>query len=84
MQLAGSRDASPDRHALLAELGAARCFDYKSETVVGDIAAVLAEKEHGSAAYIFDTVGTPDSGLLCSECAGEESVLVSAAFQKDP
>ena len=45
--------ASPKNHALLKELGAAHCFDYRSTDLVKDILAATGGKKF---AYVVDTI----------------------------
>ncbi|KAJ5949623.1 alcohol dehydrogenase [Penicillium verhagenii] len=80
--------ASPGRHHLLYELGATRCFDYKSKTVVLEIKEALAGFQSETLAYAFDAVGshgTLDSGKLVADCSSSEQTnMVSVVLQSDP
>lgn len=77
--------ASSERHALLRELGATQCFDYKSPTVVDDIKTALRESQQ-ELKHAFDTVGSNDSAKLMAECtsSSDDTILISAVFQDDP
>ncbi|KAJ5934784.1 chaperonin 10-like protein [Penicillium verhagenii] len=58
--------ASPGRHHLLYELGATRCFNFKSKTVILEIKDALASFQGEAMAYALDAVGshgTLDSGF---------------------
>ncbi|OOQ88712.1 alcohol dehydrogenase [Penicillium brasilianum] len=79
--------ASPERHALLLELGATNCFDYKSPSVIEEINTVLKNYHFDGAPYAFDAVGDPsglDSAQMVASCASQDAQLVSVVFQKDP
>lgn len=79
--------ASPERHALLSELGATHCFDYKSPSVIEDIKAVVKKYHFDGVPYAFDAVGS-FSGLgsaqMVASCASKDAILVSVVVQKDP
>lgn len=78
--------ASPERHALLTELGATHCFDYKSPTVSADIQAALSGAQCGPVRYAFDSVGSPMGGgsaKQLAECVPESAVHLSVVFQSD-
>jgi NADPH:quinone reductase-like Zn-dependent oxidoreductase len=80
--------ASPKNHSLLLRLGATRCFDYNSPTVVADINAALEEGQWGKTlARAFDAVGSqtdPSSAQLMARCVADDAELVSVVVQKDP
>ncbi|RAH84558.1 alcohol dehydrogenase [Aspergillus japonicus CBS 114.51] len=81
--------ASAQRHALLTELGATHCFDYRSATVVGEIRESI-EKSSASIAYGLDAVGSrgteseKSSAALLARCLPAEANLVSLVVQDDP
>lgn len=78
--------ASPERHALLSELGATHCFDYKSPSVIEDIKTVLRNWDFDGVPYGFDAVGSPSGVLsahLVASCASQDATLVSVVVQKD-
>jgi NADPH:quinone reductase-like Zn-dependent oxidoreductase len=79
--------ASPERHALLSELGASHCFDYKSPSVIEEINTVLKNYHFDGAPYAFDAVGNPSglgSAQMVASCASQDAKLVSVVVQKDP
>lgn len=79
--------ASPERHALLSELGATHCFDYKSPTVIEEIKTVLKIYHRDGVKYALDAVGSPSgpgSAHMAASCASSDATLVSVTFQKDP
>jgi NADPH:quinone reductase-like Zn-dependent oxidoreductase len=79
--------ASPGRHALLQELGATCCFDYKSPSVIPDIKQALADFDVHSLDYGFDAVGSHgdfSSADYVAECVSDEAHLVSVVIQKNP
>ncbi|CAL5866469.1 uncharacterized protein PFLUO_LOCUS677 [Penicillium psychrofluorescens] len=79
--------ASPERHAMLTELGATHCFDYKSPTVSAEIQAVLSTAWCGPIRCAFDSVGSYTDGGSAehlARCVPETAVLVSVVVQKDP
>jgi NADPH:quinone reductase-like Zn-dependent oxidoreductase len=78
--------ASPERHALLSELGATHCFDYKSPSVIEDIKSVLNSWDFEGVPYAFDAVGNPSgvgSAQMVASCASHDAILVSVVVQKD-
>jgi len=89
--------ASPARHALLQELGATRCFDYRAPDVVSDIKAALTDAQKsssGAAVHGLDTVGSESpkddpkanksSAELLALCLPPDAVLASVVIQRDP
>ncbi|KAB8264726.1 chaperonin 10-like protein [Aspergillus pseudonomiae] len=79
--------ASPKRHSLLLELGATKCFDYRSPDVASQIKSALEEGQWDSIDYAFDTVGSygeTGSAKLMSECVSDQANLVSVVIQHDP
>ncbi|KAI1739769.1 hypothetical protein F4680DRAFT_421489 [Xylaria scruposa] len=50
--------ASPKNHEALLVLGATRCFDYRSPTVVDEIRAAVAMEPGRKLAVVFDAVAT--------------------------
>ncbi|TRX91167.1 hypothetical protein FHL15_007955 [Xylaria flabelliformis] len=50
--------ASPKNHEALLALGATRCFDYRSPTVVDEIRAAVATESGRKLAVVFDAVAT--------------------------
>ncbi|GAQ43380.1 hypothetical protein AKAW_03266 [Aspergillus niger] len=79
--------ASPERHSLLQELGATRCFDYKSSSVISDIKATVRDSQWGPLTCGFDAVGSQKGGVgsaqLVAECCSEDATLVSVVVQSD-
>lgn len=77
--------ASSERHALLRELGATQCYDYKSPTVVEEIKTALRESKL-ELKHAFDAVGSNDSAKLMADCTSPstDTVLISSVFQDDP
>lgn len=53
--------ASPERHGLLTEYGAARCFDYSDPDVVLKIKAAVDEEAAGEIAWAADCIGSRDA-----------------------
>ncbi|KAL3444248.1 chaperonin 10-like protein [Aspergillus insuetus] len=79
--------ASPKNHSLLLRLGATRCFDYNSPTVIADINAALEEGQWGTLARALDAIGSqtdPSSAQLMARCVADDAELVSVVVQKDP
>lgn len=79
--------ASPKNYSLLLQLGATRCFDYKSPQVASEIKAALEEGQWGTLAHGFDTVGSqPGAGSAqaMAGCVSESAELVSVVVQNDP
>ncbi|KAJ5368995.1 uncharacterized protein N7496_008755 [Penicillium cataractarum] len=79
--------ASPGRHALLSELGATHCFDYKSPSVIEDIQIVLQNYQFDGVPYAFDAVGSLSglgSAQMVASCSSKDAILVSVVVQKDP
>ncbi|KAL3483134.1 chaperonin 10-like protein [Aspergillus germanicus] len=79
--------ASPKNHSLLLRLGATRCFDYKSPTVVAEINAALEDGRWGKLTRGFDAVGSqtnPSSAQLLARCVADDADLVSVVVQRDP
>lgn len=79
--------ASPKNHSLLLQLGATRCFDYRSPQVASEIKAALEEGQWGTLAHGFDTVGSqPGAGSAqaMAGCVSEGAELVSVVVQNDP
>ncbi|KAL3456406.1 chaperonin 10-like protein [Aspergillus heterothallicus] len=79
--------ASPKNHSLLLGLGATRCFDYKSPTVVAEIKAALDDGRWGKLTLGFDVVGSqtdPSSAQLLARCVANDAELVSVVVQRDP
>ncbi|CEL03917.1 hypothetical protein ASPCAL05054 [Aspergillus calidoustus] len=78
--------ASPKNHALLLRLGATRCFDYKSPTIVAEINAALEDGRWGRLARGFDAVGSqtdPSSAQLVAGCVADDAELASVVVQRD-
>ncbi|KAI9044358.1 zinc-binding alcohol dehydrogenase family protein [Aspergillus affinis] len=79
--------ASPERHALLRELGATHCFDYKSPTVVSEIKEALKTTESGAFRYALDAIGARQDGgsaQSIAACSSDETALASVVVQFDP
>lgn len=79
--------ASPGRHALLSELGATHCFDYKSPTVIEEVKAVMKTYHQDGVTYALDAVGSPGGigpAHMAASCASPDAFLVSVTAQKDP
>ncbi|RHZ64663.1 hypothetical protein CDV55_103385 [Aspergillus turcosus] len=64
--------ASPGRHADLKKLGATRCFDYSSPSVLDEMREQLETLQSGSIQYAIDAVGTDPNPLAAD---GIESIL---------
>lgn len=65
--------ASPSRHSALLELGASRCFDYASPTVVSDVKAAVNNSAEGLD-YALDAAGretNPSVPSLLEQCVGD-------------
>ncbi|GKZ16474.1 hypothetical protein AbraIFM66951_000298 [Aspergillus brasiliensis] len=79
--------ASPERHSLLQELGATRCFDYKSPSVISEIKATVEDSQWGPLVYGFDAVGSQRGGVSSAkqmaECCSPDATLVSVVVQPD-
>ncbi|KAJ5769002.1 alcohol dehydrogenase [Penicillium odoratum] len=78
--------ASPQRHTLLQELGATRCFDYRSPHVIADIQQALVDFKVHSLDYGFDAVGSHgdlNSADRVAKCASDETKLASVVIQQD-
>ncbi|OGM42365.1 putative alcohol dehydrogenase [Aspergillus bombycis] len=79
--------ASPSRHSLLLELGATKCFDYRSPDVASQLQSAVEEGQWGSIGYAFDTVGSygeTGSAKLMAGCVSDDASLVSVVIQHDP
>ncbi|KAL4875168.1 chaperonin 10-like protein [Aspergillus karnatakaensis] len=85
--------ASPKNHPLLLRLGATRCFDYRSLTVISEIATALQDGQWGNLRCGFDAVGSltdPSSAELLARCVTgddndkDDAQLVSVVVQRDP
>jgi NADPH:quinone reductase-like Zn-dependent oxidoreductase len=79
--------ASGKNHSLLLRLGATRCFDYNSPTVVAEIKAALEDGQWGKLTRGFDAVGSqtnPSSAQLLAHCVADDADLVSVVVQRDP
>ncbi|OAL07117.1 GroES-like protein [Phaeosphaeriaceae sp. SRC1lsM3a] len=74
--------ASASRHSELLELGASKCFDYASPTVVSDVKAAVRDMAKGNLRYALDAAGRePDSSVpslleQCVEDARTETACV--------
>ncbi|TQS33343.1 hypothetical protein Golomagni_06317 [Golovinomyces magnicellulatus] len=67
--------ASSAKHETwLQELGANHVVDYKSPTCAADIRRVTA----GNLAYVFDTIATPETAIICSDAIGSDGGVYSA------
>ncbi|RAH71878.1 uncharacterized protein BO66DRAFT_436751 [Aspergillus aculeatinus CBS 121060] len=80
--------ASPQRYALPTELGATRCFDYRSPMVVDEITPGIEESDT-IVAYGLDAVGSRpgtegSSATMLARCLAPEADLVSLVVQDDP
>lgn len=53
--------ASPARHALLQDLGATHCFDYKDPDVTSKIRAAMHESAGGRLSYAIDAAGSVEA-----------------------
>ncbi|KAJ2903497.1 hypothetical protein MKZ38_009719 [Zalerion maritima] len=78
--------ASTSRHKILKDLGATRCFDYRSPDVVSEIQAAVGMAGRGPITCAVDCAGTetsPSSAEMLLECAGEATNLASVIVRKD-
>jgi len=58
--------ASPSRHSDLLELGASKCFDYASPTVVSDVKAAIHDMAKGNLSYALDAAGRETDSTVLS------------------
>ncbi|KAJ5556012.1 chaperonin 10-like protein [Penicillium frequentans] len=78
--------ASPERHPLLLEMGATRCFDYKAPDVATVIGRALTDAHCDALHYGFDAVGSQgsmSSALLLAQCTSKNAKLASVTIQND-
>ncbi|KAH7115849.1 chaperonin 10-like protein [Dendryphion nanum] len=78
--------ASTARHDLLKELGATHVFDYKSPSVLQDIAAGVESLGQGSITYALDAAGTiasPNSAELVLQAVGSIEVNLASVIVRE-
>ncbi|KAL4894159.1 hypothetical protein BDV59DRAFT_207211 [Aspergillus ambiguus] len=77
--------ASPEQYDLLLELGATRCFDYKSPSVSFNIRAAVKDRQWGALTCGFDAVGNQNGNMssakLMAGYCSEDATLVSVVVQ---